>query len=117
RIPGDNIFYPTINDKVYVVGAVTTPGPYNFQPTFKVQDYVSQAGPLKDASLGKLKIITSDGTKKGVSKKASINAGETIIVPPRSLTAMNFVTWFGALTSMALTTLIFVDRFAPEAFR
>lgn len=112
RIPGDNIFYPTINDNVYVVGAVSNPGPYAFLPTYHVKDYVSQAGPNNGSSLGRVKVITAEGKKKQVSKMYSVNPGETIIVPAKAITANNFIMWFGALTSMALTTFIFVDRFA-----
>ena len=117
RIPGDNLFYPTVNDSVYVAGAVSVAGPYPFRPSFTAKDYVSLAGPQNLASLGRLKIISTDGKKKSVSKMSAVNAGDTIIVPSKAITAGNFITWFSALTSMALTTFIFIDRFAPEAFR
>ena len=111
RIPGDNLFYPTLNDKVYVAGAVSMGGAYPFQPSYVVKDYVNLAGPQDSASLGRLKIISADGKKRSVSRTASVNAGETIIVPSKAITTGNFVAWFGTLTSMALTTFVFVDRF------
>lgn len=114
RIPGDNIFYPTINDSVYVVGAVSIPGPYAFQPTFRAKDYVSQAGPDDKASLGRIKVISADGKKRSVSKMYAVNAGDTIVVPAKGFTFTSFVTLFGALTSMALTSLVFYDRFAND---
>lgn len=112
RIPGDNLFYPTLNNNVYVVGAVSMPGPYEFQPSYSVQDYVSQAGPSNDASLKRPKIINAEGKRMIAKKNSQVNPGDTIIVPSKSITAGNFISWFGTLTNMALTTFIFVDRFA-----
>lgn len=112
RVPGDNIFYPTVNDNVYVIGAVLQPGAYAFQPSFDYQDYVSQAGPQNSASLRRAKLLKANGKKVVLKKSTEINPGDTIIVPTRAVTAANFITWFGTLTSMALTTFVFVDRFA-----
>lgn len=112
RLPGDNIFYPTINDNVYVAGAVSMPGPYGFQPSFSVSNYVSQAGPSDHASIKRVKIISPNGKKRTAKKTDQINPGDTIVVPSKAITASNFISWFGTLTSMALTTFIFVDRFA-----
>lgn len=112
RIPGDNIFYPTINDSVYVIGSVHMPGPYTFQPNFNYQDYVGLAGPTNNASIKRTKILKANGKKVRAKKKMEINPGDTIIIPSKALTATKFITWFGTLTSMALTTFVFVDRFA-----
>jgi len=112
RIPGDNIFYPTINDNVYVIGSVAMPGPYPFEPSYKYHDYISQAGPNNFAAIKKAKIITADGKKIRARKAMEINAGDTIVVPGRAFTATKVIAWFNTLSNMALTSFIFYDRFA-----
>lgn len=111
RIPGDNIFLPTLNDNIYVTGAVQMPGPYAFQPKFTVQDYIGLAGPSTGANMRRVKILRVDGKKVKTNKNTEVNPGDTIIVYSKSVTVGNFLAWFGTLTSMALTTFVFVDRF------
>lgn len=114
RLPGDNVFYPTLNANVYVIGAVTSPGPYPFQPSLTYQDYLSMAGPQNLGGLRGAKVITADGKKLRAKKSIQINPGDTIVVPQKYVTASNFVTWFATLTNMALTSFIFYDRFGPN---
>lgn len=111
RIPGDNIFYPTVDDNVYVVGAVSLPGAYEFKPHYTFKEYVSLAGPLKLAKLKKIKIIRRDGKKVKAKKNTNINAGDTIVVPQRYWTPASTVSWLSTLTSLTLSTLVLVDRF------
>ncbi|MBX7148144.1 SLBB domain-containing protein [bacterium] len=110
KIPGDNIFYPTINDNVNVIGAVTAPGAYSFQPSFKYLDYVGLAGPTHQSSLKRVKVLSGDGKKRLVSNVKEINPGDTIIVPTKSITVTNALTWFNTITNTTLTTLLLYDR-------
>lgn len=111
RIPGDNIFYPTMNNNVYVIGAVSQAGPYPFQPNFNYKDYVSLAGPAKGSSIEYSKVIDSQGKKKNARKIKEINPGDTILVPSKTITVTNTLTWLNTITSLALTSFVFYDRF------
>ncbi len=112
RIPGDNLFYPTVNDSVYVVGHVDQPGAYPFKHHYSFREYMNLAGPLKDARTKGIKILRADGKKMKATAKLEINPGDTIIVPAKAVTTTNIVYWFSTLTNMALTTFVFIDRFA-----
>lgn len=105
RLPGDNLFYPTANDNVYVVGAVLHPGPYPFQPTLKYKDYISYAGLTNLASISRAKVIRSDGKRLYARKVDRINAGDTIMVPSKSVTLSNGLDIFNTVTNTFLTTI------------
>lgn len=104
-IPGGTVFFPTVNDSVYVVGAVQRPGPYPFQPSFHYQDYVGLAGPINLANVKRTKVLRADGKKRLAKKTSEINPGDTIIVPSRSVTFTNVLTVFNTLTNTFLTTI------------
>lgn len=112
RLPGDNMFYPTVNAQVYVTGNVAQPGAYPFLPKFSYRDYVSLAGPLNRAANSRIKLITADGKRKSAKKAARINPGDTIYVPSKAITTANALQWFNTVTNAALTTFIIYDRFA-----
>lgn len=112
RLPGDNMFYPTVNAQVYVTGNVAQPGAYPFLPKFSYKDYVSLAGPLNKAANRRIKIVGMDGKRKNAKTVARVNPGDTIFVPERAITATNAIQWFNTITNAALTTFIFYDRFA-----
>lgn len=111
RIPGDNIFYPTIDDNIYVIGNVSQPGPYSFIPQYNVRQYINMAGPYKNSKEKRVKIINRDGKIKFANGKESINPGDTIIVPEKVVTWSKFLTYFSSLSSVALTSFVFWDRF------
>lgn len=114
RIPGDNIFYPTINDNVYVIGSVTVPGPYTFQPTLKYRDYISLAGPTNGSNLKRVKVLSFDGKKYKAKKVDKINPGDTIIVPSKNFTFKTVLGWFNTLTGTTLTSLLLYDRLKED---
>jgi len=111
RIPGDNIFYPTVNDKVNVIGAVVQPGPYSFRPNLNYMDYVGLAGPSNSANMRSIKVLNGEGERIAVKKVKEINPGDTIIVPSKSVTVTNFLMVFNTLTSMFLTTIAVRNNF------
>jgi len=111
RIPGDNIFYPTIDDNIYVIGDVAQPGPYSFIPQYNVRQYINMAGPYKNSRTKRVKIINRDGQIKFATGKESLNPGDTIIVPEKVVTWSKFLTYFSSLSSVALTSFVFWDRF------
>lgn len=111
RIPGDNIFYPTVDANVYVVGAVLTPGPLDFEPSFNYRQYVNMAGPTADAKRGHIKIVRSNGRKLMAKEDTVINPGDTLIVYQKYWKPETVVSWLSSLTSLTLSTLVITDRF------
>lgn len=109
RLPGDNIFYPSNDDNVYVIGAVSLPGPYAFQPHYTYKQYVNQAGPLKDAKMRHVKIVRPNGKKVVAFNKVIINPGDTILIPQRYWKAETVVGWLATLSSLFLTGFLVYD--------
>lgn len=111
RLPGDNIFHPTVDDNVYVTGAVEGPGAYPYAPYMTYKEYASLAGITATGSLKRTYIIKRGETKrKRVSKKTEISPGDTIIVYAKGITVTNALAWFTSITSVTLTTLLLYDN-------
>jgi len=111
RLPGDNIFYPSNDDNVYVIGAVSLPGPYSFQPHYNYKQYVNLAGPTHDAKMRSIKILHHNGKKVVASNKVIINPGDTIIIPQRYWKPETVAGWLSTLASLTISTILISDRF------
>lgn len=111
RIPGDNIFYPTVDSNVYVIGAVAQPGAYPFKPHLKAQEYVYMAGITKEGSK-RYKLLKKNGKKIRYKKGMQLNPGDTIVVPTKAVTVGKTLAWFGSISSVILTTFVLIDRFS-----
>ena len=63
HIPGDQqLFFPTIEERIFVLGAVFKPGPQSYNPYYNGRQYLTLAGGLtKLAKMHRIKIITFDG--------------------------------------------------------
>ncbi len=82
---------------IYVIGAVTTPGPITFQEDVDVMEALALAGgPILDADLKKVRVVTKDGfyaqtiqidldkySKQGVPSRYVMKKEDTFIVPYR----------------------------------
>lgn len=79
-IPGDQIFYPTFEDRVFVLGGIAAPGAYPFSPYYMVNQYISLAGGLSDRGVTKYKIITIDGKTRKARETDRVNPGDTIMI-------------------------------------
>ncbi len=103
-LPGDNrLFYPSYDERVHILGAVSAPGPYPFSPYYEVRQYLTLAGgTTKLAKSRKLKIIHSDGKTERANNTSSINPGDTIIVPERYMAPESFVTLALGVTASIL---------------
>lgn len=100
KLPNDNIFYPSFEDRVFVLGSVIVPGAYNFAPQYKVSNYLALAGGMNPRlSKGYMEILSPDGIKKKIKPDSAIliNPGDTIYVPEKMFTREG---WIGLLTSM-----------------
>ncbi|MFA4970990.1 MAG: SLBB domain-containing protein [bacterium] len=79
-IPGDQVFYPSYEDRVFVLGGVAFPGAYAFSPYYTVSQYVTLAGGLNDRGKEKYKVIHIDGKSKHTKGNHRVNPGDTIMV-------------------------------------
>jgi len=101
RLPGEKgIFYPSYEERVFVLGAVALPGPYAFNPYYDVRQYLTIAGgTTKLAKSKKIKIITADGKTMKASNVTNINPGDTIVVPEKYMAPESFATLVVGITA------------------
>lgn len=94
KLPGErSIFYPSYEERVFVLGAVALPGPYAFSPYYDVRQYLTIAGgTTKLAKSKKIRIITADGKTIKASNVTGINPGDTIVVPEKYMAPETFAT-------------------------
>jgi len=94
KLPGEKtVFYPSYEERVFVLGAVWRPGPYAFSPYYDVRQYLTIAGgTTKLAKLKKIKVITAEGKAIKASNTTSINPGDTIVVPEKYMAPESFAT-------------------------
>lgn len=79
-IPGDQVFYPSYEDRVFVLGGVAFPGAYEFSPYYSVSQYITLAGGLNERGKTKYKVITIEGKARKVRPNDRVNPGDTIAV-------------------------------------
>ena len=82
---GDVINVPYQRHSIMVEGAVMRPGVYQFNPRFRVLDYIALAGgPSKMAQdADEYRIVTPKGKSALVSDKTEVQPGDTLMVPER----------------------------------
>lgn len=110
RIPGDNMFHPTVDDNVYVMGSVLQPGAFPFEPNFSYKEYVSLAGATEKSKMKSIKIVRRNGEKIVATASAVINPGDTIVVPQKYWKAETIASWLGTITSLTLSSVLIEDR-------
>lgn len=107
-LPGGQIFYPSYEDRVFVLGGVHTPGPYPFSPYYSVGQYVTLAGGTsKLARMRGVKLISTSGkavTVRHLDAATVVNPGDTIYVPERRLQPESWVNVILAVASFGLST-------------
>lgn len=108
KLAGDNIFYPSFEDRVFVLGGVTVPGAYPFNPYYSVDQYLTLAGGTTKMAKRTMHLITPDGkkTKLKLSKTNGlvVNPGDTIVVGERRLTPEAWMGLFMSIASFGLST-------------
>lgn len=79
---GDVMIIPAMESKVYVTGFVKTPQAVDYQPNWKLSDYVGVAGGVDVRGQFKNTIITKkDGTIVSIKGNPMVDPGSTIYVP------------------------------------
>lgn len=116
KFPNDNLFYPSFEDRVFIIGAVEVPGAYNFNQYYRLSNYLALAGGSNRMAKGHVKIISPDGkeTKVNPDAKQLINPGDTIYVPERFFSRETWVSVITSLISLGLsattTAIVLRDR-------
>lgn len=102
--PGDNgLFFPTTEERIFVLGAVNTPGPLPFNPNYGVRQYLTLAGGMtKLAKNRKIYIVNSLGKIIEIRQKLEMNPGDTIVVPERYLAPESFLSLVLGITTSVL---------------
>ncbi len=112
KIPGDNkLFYPSYEERVFVLGAVAKPGPYPFNPYYDLRQYLTLAGGTnKLAKSKKIKIISALGSTTRANNQTEINPGDTIVVPERYMAPESLVSLIvGIASSIVGTTAVILS--------
>ncbi len=106
ELPGDNVFYPSFEDRVFVLGGVELPGAYAFNPYYNIQQYISLAGGYSKLATKKMKILTPEGKRIRYKedKDLQINPGDTILIGERRIPPEGWVNLFMSVASFGLST-------------
>ncbi len=115
KLPGDNIFYPSYEDRVFVLGAVFQPGPQPFNQYANLRQYLTLAGgTTKMAKIRKIRILTNSGKSVRAKDTTQINPGDTIIVPEHYMPPESWINLTLGLISTVLgittTVLVLTNR-------
>lgn len=107
QLPNDNIFYPSQEDRVFVIGAVRGPGAFNFNQYYSLRQYLTLAGGTTTmAKNGKIKVVTVDGKTfkvKDGNYDRLINPGDTIVVPEKSIPTSFYIGLLPTIASLGLS--------------
>jgi protein involved in polysaccharide export with SLBB domain len=79
---GDVFTLPVIEDRVYVVGEVKTPGPQDFRPDLTPREYLALAGGPTTRAKAKATTVTfRDGRTYAMAAAPPLEAGAVVTVP------------------------------------
>lgn len=79
---GDIVTLPVIEDKVYVVGEVKSPGAQDFRPDLTPREYLALAGgPNNRAKLTKTTVTFRNGRTYAMAEAPPLEAGAVVTVP------------------------------------
>ncbi len=79
---GDVVVLPALEDKVYIVGEVRSPGPVDFRPSLTSREYIALAGGLGNRAKDRATTVTfPNGRTYRVSESPPIEPGVVITVP------------------------------------
>lgn len=91
---GDQIYVPTVNETVTVIGEVLNPNSFFFEDNFQVENYLEKSGGLNSkADIDNIYIVHPNGEAERYEQSylfgsnSTIRTGDTIIVPIKILTS------------------------------
>ncbi|MFH0799357.1 MAG: SLBB domain-containing protein [Pseudomonadota bacterium] len=112
-IPGDQVFYPSYEDRVFVLGGVAFPGAYPFSPYYMVNQYISLAGGLNDRGKEKYRVTTISGKSRRAKPNDRVNPGDTIMIGQRWMSPAGWAAFALSIASFGLSassTIIALQR-------
>jgi len=108
KLAGDNIFYPSFENRVFILGGVQRPGAVNFNPYFTIDQYISLSGGTSKLAKKKVYVITSSGKKTKLkmsnTKNYIVNPGDTIIIDESRIPPEGYMSMFMSIASFGLST-------------
>lgn len=104
---GDILVIPSVEDVVYVEGAVNSPGAILYQPELGALSYIGLAGgPTDRASMGRVKVRRPNGDIISANGNPEIRRGDAVIVPEVTLRWwQDYLTIGTAVTSVVIAWL------------
>lgn len=102
-IPGDQVFYPSYEDRVFVLGGVAFPGAYEFSPYYNVNQYITLAGGLNDRGKNNYRITSLDGKSHKAKPGERVNPGDTIMVKQSWMSAATWMSFILGVASFGLS--------------
>ncbi len=90
---GDTLVLPFKRQNVLVEGAVFKPGPYPYNPTFKVEQYLAMAGGTNRfaQSVDDVYMVTPTGQTKEFAPDLKVEPGASLVVPERNFSRSEVV--------------------------
>ena len=90
---GDTMYVPLRRTTILVQGAVSRPDAYPYNPTFRAIDYISLAGGQTRLAqaMDEAKIIRPSGDVVPFAPSVRVDAGDTIVVPERTISRTDLV--------------------------
>ncbi|MBI1846745.1 MAG: SLBB domain-containing protein [Candidatus Rokubacteria bacterium] len=83
---GDVVLLPVTEDRVYVVGEVRSPGPFDFRTELTPREYVAMAGgPTNRAKMRATTVTFSSGRTYAMAEAPPLEAGAVVTVPEVAL--------------------------------
>ncbi|HZJ68226.1 MAG TPA: SLBB domain-containing protein [Kofleriaceae bacterium] len=104
---GDQIVIPTVRRSIFVEGAVTRAGSYEFNPRFGISEYISNAGGRTRTAreLTDVKLIRPSGVVVPYRRDAIVAPGDTLVVPERNFTRPEIVQIVVATATLVVSSL------------
>jgi protein involved in polysaccharide export with SLBB domain len=108
---GDTVVVPFKRPNVLVEGAVFKPGPYPYNPTYGVEQYLALAGGLNRfaQSVDNVYLVTPTGEMKEFAPDLKVEPGASLVVPERNFSRAEVVSLILAGAGVLLSAVtIFV---------
>lgn len=90
---GDTLVVPALQYGILVEGAVSRPGPYAYNPTFGVLEYIARAGGRTRTAqdIDDVRIVDTQGRTRAFKSSVRPSPGDSILVPERNFTRAEVV--------------------------
>lgn len=106
-----DVFYPSFENRVFVIGAVRSGGPIPYHQNYSLEQYVSFAGGKTNLAKKHIYVMRPDGKRERYSdlyvKNAIVNPGDTIIIPEKKFTEQYWIGLAQTIFSLTLSTYAF----------